>query len=77
MATSAFGEAVFEWWCGARKITVYLTEETIDYVAVWGIDMDLEMHDAEFLPCASAPLWAWLTGDGPFPVHAAIKAVGL
>jgi hypothetical protein len=38
-------EIVLEWWNKSKKITVYVSEEAIDYIKVWGADMDDEMAE--------------------------------
>lgn len=56
------GAAVFEWWSGARKLTVYVTPSQMSYVRVWGDDMDEEMEDGEIddLDYDFTALWGWL-----------------
>ena len=43
------GEDVFEWWKDNRKLTLYIKsgfpEPCINYIKVWGSDMDNEMED--------------------------------
>jgi hypothetical protein len=38
-------EIVLEWWNKSKKITIYVSEEAIDYIKVWGADMDDEMAE--------------------------------
>ncbi len=38
-------EIVLEWWNQSKKITIYVSAETIDYIKVWGADMDDEMAE--------------------------------
>jgi hypothetical protein len=40
VTASADGEVVFEWWRGAKKLTVYIGDGTAEYVQVWGADAD-------------------------------------
>src|SRR5712691_8483161 len=35
----AEGEVVFEWWYGTKKPTVYIAEQSAEYVQVWGKDI--------------------------------------
>ena len=42
---SSKNEIVLEWWNKERQITIYVYEEVIDYIKVWGADMDNEMED--------------------------------
>lgn len=53
-----------EWWCGAHKLTIYLSSKTPEYLKVWGDDLDSEMESGtlnsfqEFIT-----LWSWLTNE--------------
>lgn len=54
------GEAVIlEWWCGAKKLTVYVQERSAEYVKVWGANIQDEMEEGELTEYLS--LWTWLT----------------
>ena len=55
----AWGEDVFEWWCGARKLTVYLENGTAEFIKVWGPDPDTEMESGTVDDFRG--LWLWLT----------------
>jgi len=57
----ANGDVVFEWWCGKKKLTVYIGDESAEYVKVWGTDIHSEMSegDAEAISTCRA-LWLWL-----------------
>jgi len=58
------GEVVFEWVINQRKLTVYVIEESIDYVQVWGIDIDAKITDGSFKSVADYQrLWVWLTSN--------------
>lgn len=39
----ADGEAVFEWWNGPKKLTIYIEDESVEYIQVWGPDIHSEM----------------------------------
>jgi hypothetical protein len=54
------GEVVLEWWHGEKKLTVYVTSESVEYLKVWGDDIGSEMEDGDAAPVAPA-LWRWLT----------------
>ena len=58
------GEIVLEWWGRSRKLTVYVSEQSRDYVKVWGKNMDTEMADGE-LPGGGelAALLRWLRSE--------------
>jgi hypothetical protein len=57
-----FGDIVFEWWHGSRKITVYVTPETVEYIKVSGPNMHTDMDDGELSTREDRQnLWQWLT----------------
>lgn len=37
-------EIVLEWWNKNKKITIYISDKTIDYIKIWGANMDNEME---------------------------------
>lgn len=45
VASSAFGEVTFEWWNGAKKLTLYVGTAESTYVQVWGPDIHNQMKD--------------------------------
>jgi hypothetical protein len=54
-------EIVLEWWNNTKKITIYISDKTIDYIKVWGADMDNEMEDDSIdLHDDFTPLWSWI-----------------
>ena len=58
----ANGNVVFEWWHSKKKLTVYIEEESAEYVQVWGTNIHSEMSNGDAEPigmCRS--LWLWLT----------------
>jgi len=55
------GEVVLEWWHGTKKLTIYIAPARIDYVKVWGTDIDHEMEDGELTTYSVfLSLWEWL-----------------
>jgi len=61
VTASANGEVVFEWWYGQKKLTVYVSDESTEYVQVWGDDIDAEMSEGNAdSPNACRSLWLWL-----------------
>src|SRR5258706_12457137 len=58
----ADGEVVFEWWNGPKKLTVYIGDESAEYIQVWGSDIHSEMSsgNAESISVCRS-LWLWLT----------------
>lgn len=61
ITTGSEGEVVFEWWQGAKKLTVYVSSQAVEYVQVWGIDIYEDMSDGNAEPVETCmKLWAWL-----------------
>lgn len=57
----ANGDVVFEWWHAKKKLTVYIGEESAEYIQVWGTDIHTEMADGNAEPTsARRALWLWL-----------------
>ncbi|MGL5033566.1 MAG: hypothetical protein ACRC6M_07170 [Microcystaceae cyanobacterium] len=56
-------EIVFEWWHKEKKLTIYVCPNTIDFIKVWGADMDDEMEDGSIYLSnhdAILGLWQWI-----------------
>lgn len=57
----ANGGVVFEWWYGKKKLTVYIEDESAEYVQVWGTDIRSEMSNGDAEPVSTCrALWLWL-----------------
>lgn len=57
-------EIVLEWWNQDKKITIYVYEEVIDYIKVWGADIDNEMEDGSIsLEEDLTDLWQWIASS--------------
>lgn len=57
----ANGDVVFEWWHGKKKLTVYIEDESAEYVKVWGTDTHSEMSEGDAEPISTCrALWLWL-----------------
>jgi hypothetical protein len=54
-------EIVFEWWHDAKKVTVYFSETSAEFIKVWGANIDNEMEEgiAETNDQIEV-LWKWL-----------------
>ncbi|MGF1518368.1 MAG: hypothetical protein ACFCVB_11255 [Nodosilinea sp.] len=54
-------EMVFEWWHDTKKVTVYFSETSAEFIKVWGSDIDSEMEEgiAETNDQIEV-LWKWL-----------------
>lgn len=56
------GDVVFEWRKGRRKLTVYVSPESVEYVKVERLDGTLSMREGAIgTPQESRRLWNWLT----------------
>jgi hypothetical protein len=61
ISASDAGEVTFEWWRGARKITVYFGEGAPEYVKVWGPHIIDQMESSKLKSSdAFRALWLWL-----------------
>jgi hypothetical protein len=38
-------EICYEWWYHTRKLTIYVYDLTVQYIKVWGADIENEMED--------------------------------
>ncbi len=57
------GDVVFEWWRDERKLTVFVTPTTVDYIKVWGVNIFTEMEDGTLHTDATVrDVWQWLVG---------------
>lgn len=55
------GEVVFEWWKGQRKITLYFGDDVIEFIKVWGPNIESQMDSGELRRSeAFGVLWNWL-----------------
>lgn len=55
------GDVAFEWWRDNRNLIVYVSPQIIDYLQVWGSDIDSEMVDGEIRGSEdNQKLWRWL-----------------
>lgn len=57
------GSLVFEWWFNSKKLTFYISVDSVEFIKVWGIDIDNEMEDG-YLSLDNSEilesLWNWL-----------------
>jgi hypothetical protein len=61
VSASEAGEVVFEWWRGPRKLTLYFGPDDIEYIKVWGPNIDDEMESASLESARDfSALWIWL-----------------
>ena len=58
-------EIVLEWWNKNRKLTIYISENRIEYIKVWGPDIDNEMQDGLISSDDTLrELWEWISAKG-------------
>ena len=56
------GEIVFEWWHESNKLTVYISEEEIEYIKVTGKDIDKDMQEGIISSFNEIELlWEWIS----------------
>lgn len=61
VTASAEGEVVFEWRRGIKALTIFIGNETAEYVKDWGADVNTEMEDGYAnSPIIRKALWKWL-----------------
>ena len=61
VTASAEGEVVFEWRHGINRLTVYIGNQSAEYVKDWGADINTEMEDGYAnSPGIRKALWKWL-----------------
>lgn len=54
------GNVTAEWYEEKRQLHIQISENEIEYIQVWGINIDTEMH-VDFLKRDNyLPLWEWL-----------------
>jgi len=61
VTASPEGEVVFEWWCGAKGLTIYIGNQSAEYLRDWGANVNTEMEDGYAnSPDIRRNLWTWL-----------------
>jgi hypothetical protein len=61
VSASPEGEVVFEWRYNKKKLTIYVGEQNIDYVQVWGTDIHSKITDGDIEAISDCELlWMWL-----------------
>jgi hypothetical protein len=55
------GDVMFEWWNRDRALTIYASEDDVNYIKGWGLDIENDMEDGEASTSEiRRTLWAWL-----------------
>jgi hypothetical protein len=55
---------VIEWWNKNKNLAFYINQSSIDYIKVWGSDIDSEMEDGLINSVhdgSIAKLWQWIS----------------
>ena len=61
VSASPDGEVVFEWRYAKKKLTIYVGDQSMDYVQVWGVDIQSRITDGEIENNYKLrSLWVWL-----------------
>jgi len=61
VTANAEGEVVFEWRHGAKRLTIYIGNQSAEFVKVWGLDINTDMDDGYAdSPSKRTSLWKWL-----------------
>lgn len=61
ISLSEEGEAVFEWWRAEKKVTLYVSAESISYLKVWGENIESTMEDGTLAQASDfSSVWNWL-----------------
>lgn len=61
VTASAEGEVVFEWRYGVKNLTIYIGNQSAEYVKDWGADINTEMEDGYANSRSIRQrLWEWL-----------------
>jgi hypothetical protein len=63
VAASEDGNVTFEWWKGQLKLTLYVGPGSVDFIRVWGPNMESEMNDGVLQGDMFEWLWRWLHGQ--------------
>ncbi len=60
---TAEGDEVFRWRVGTKKLTIYIGDQSAEYLKVWGPDVNDDMDDGSAdLTTTRKALWEWLIG---------------
>ena len=61
VTASSEGEVVLEWWQDCKKLTIYIGNQSAEYVKVWGPDINTDMEAGQAdSPVIRRLLWKWL-----------------
>ena len=60
VSSSEDGEVVLEWWKRDHKLTIYISNDSADFLKVWGPNIATEMADGPVMGNQFQGLWLWL-----------------
>jgi hypothetical protein len=64
IVADAHGNVVFEWLNDHKRLVVYVSPTSVEYLKAWGPDIWSDMEDGEIeAPGKRDELWRWLTGQ--------------
>lgn len=62
--TTEDNQIILEWWKDSKNLTLYIDGETVDYIKIWGADIDNQMQNGVVKSSSELnPLWKWLCAD--------------
>ncbi len=61
VTASGDGEVILGWRFGSKRLTIYVGEESVEYLKTWGPDINDNMDDGDAsLTTVRQALWKWL-----------------
>jgi len=61
VSADAEGDVVLEWWQGDKKLTIYVSADSVHFVKVWGPNIVDDMADGQVSSeIKRRALWRWL-----------------
>jgi hypothetical protein len=63
VAATPDGDVLFEWWNGERKLSVYVTSDSAEYIMTWKEAGTIRQDDGDAHGAdAQEQIWSWLIG---------------
>lgn len=61
ITSSEQGEIVCEWWRKEKKLTIYFGDDGVEFIKVWGTDMEKDMESGDLATeWDVVAVWRWL-----------------
>jgi hypothetical protein len=61
ITSSEQGEIVCEWWRQSKKLTVYFGDDGVEFIKVWGTDIEKDMESGDLTSDWDiVAVWRWL-----------------